>query len=300
MSTEFRAMGTTVVVLAPDVDDEERQSVTQRAEALFRAAEARYSRFRPDSELSRLNRSEGPFVASAPLFDALSRAHQYHERTGGLFDPAVGAALQAHGYDRSFSQGALDRPSSPGASPPSRFSDVGLDAVTRAVLRPPGVLLDFGGFMKGHIADRAALQLPANGAIDAGGDLVVRGAGPEGRGWWVEVEDPRDAAATLVTLLVRDRAVATSAPNRRRWRAGGHWQHHLIDPRTQRPSRSDLAQVTVLADTAEAAEVLAKVVFLLGSEQGKALLSQLPEAAAVLVRSSGEVLVCGEVEVIHA
>jgi thiamine biosynthesis lipoprotein ApbE len=58
--------------------------------------------------------------------------------------------------------------------------------------------------------------------------------------------------------------------------------------------------VTVLADTAEAAEVLAKVVFLLGSEQGKALLSQLPEAAAVLVRSSGEVLVCGEVEVIHA
>lgn len=300
MSATFQAMGTTVALVTPHLGDEARQSLLLRTEALFRAAEARFSRFRPDSELSRLNRSEGPFVASPPLFAALCRAFVAHEQTGGLFDPAVGAALRAHGYDRSFSPGALDRQKAPEAFRSGRFSELRLDPRTRAVLRPPGLLLDLGGLMKGHIADRAALHLPADAALDAGGDLVLRGAGPEGRGWEVEVEDPRDPAAILVTLRVRHRAVATSAPNRRRWRAGGDWQHHLIDPRTQRPSRSDLAQVTVLADTAERAEVLAKVVFLLGSRAGKELLSRLPDVAAVCVRTSGDVEIRGDVEVSHA
>lgn len=300
MNTAFGAMGTTIVVVAPDVDGEEWQSRTGAVRALFRATEARFSRFLPGSELSLLNRAEGPFVASEPLFGALTRAKGLFRRTGGLFDPAVGAALGAHGYDRSFSPGGLDRSAPPGATARAHFSEVGLIPDTRTVLRPPHVLLDLGGFLKGHIADEAARRLPANSAIDAGGDLVVRGPGPSGRGWEVDVEDPRDPSATRLTLRVRDRAVSTSAPNRRRWRAGGDWQHHLIDPRTQRPSRSDLAQVTVLAGTAEWAEVLAKVVFLLGRAKGRALLATLPEVAAVWVRSSGELEIFGDVEVLRA
>ena len=103
-----------------------------------------------------------------------------------------------------------------------------------------------------------SLPVPPNAALDAGGDALLRGTGPDGQGWIVDVEDPADPTREVLTLRVRDRAVATSAPNRRRWRTELGRMHHLIDPGTGRPSESDLAQVTVLADGVEVAEVLAK------------------------------------------
>jgi thiamine biosynthesis lipoprotein len=176
------------------------------------------------------------------------------------------------------------------------FDSVAVDRSRRTVALPPGVSLDFGGFIKGWTVDRAARLLPPNAAIDAGGDAMLRGAGPDGRGWIVDVEDPTDPAREVLTLRVRDRAVATSAPNRRRWRTPSGELHHLIDPRTGRPGESDLAQVTVLGDTVEATEVLAKTVFFLGAREGARFLHRQHGVAAVLVRADGRVEVVGKLE----
>ncbi len=144
--------------------------------------------------------------------------------------------------------------------------------------------------------DRAAALLPGAGVVEAGGDAVLKGAGPDRTGWMVEVEDPADHEHVLLTLRVTDRAVATSAPNRRRWRVGDEVAHHLIDPRTGSPSGSDLAQVTALAATAEEADVVAKVAFLLGAAGAARLLAR-PGYGGVLVDRHGEVRVVGAVEV---
>lgn len=298
MSAAFHAMGTTVTVVAPRQDPAAEAALALSVEGLFAESERRYSRFRPDSELSRLNRSAGWTPVSTPLFETLRRARAYFETTGGLFDPTTGAALAALGYDRSFSPGALDRAALPAEAEAARLCDVALDPARRAVLRPPHVTLDLGGLVKGHTADRAARRLPPDAAVDAGGDAVLRGDGPSGDGWLVDVEDPADPARTMLTLRIRNRAVATSAPNRRRWKTGAREQHHLIDPRTRRPSESDLAQVTVVAPAAEVADVLAKVTFLLGAREGARLLSSIPAASGVLVRSGGEVEIVGEIEVV--
>lgn len=324
MSAAFHAMGTDVTVVAPELDPAAEAALGLELAATFAQSERRFSRFLPDSELSQLNRARGPFTASAPMFAALLRARAYFELTSGLFDPAIGGALVALGYDRSFTPGGLDRATTGAAPPRSVFCELELDPATRGVLRPAHMTLDLGGFIKGHAVDRAARRLPANAAVDAGGDAVLRGAGVArtatsttaalatavsakpagarnrgpGEGWLVDVEDPRDAARTLMTLRVRDRAVATSAPNRRRWRAGGGEQHHLIDPRTGRPAPSDLAQVTVVAATAEIAEVVAKTAFLLGRREGGHFLSRLPGLGGVLVPRDGVPEVRGEVEVV--
>jgi thiamine biosynthesis lipoprotein len=291
-------MSTDVTVLSPALDRAAAEAIAAGVRADFAASERRFSRFRADSELSRLNRAEGPAVVSAALFAALQRAQSYFERTAGLFDPTVGAALEALGYDRSFAAGALDRPALAPAPRPATFAAVALDAATRTVTLPPGVRLDLGGFIKGFTVDRAARRLPGAGAVDAGGDAVLRGAGPEGDGWLVDVEDPADPARTVVTLRVRDRAVATSAANRRRWRAGGREQHHLIDPRTRRPAVTDLAQASVLAPSAEIADVLAKTAFLLGAREARRFLAEMTGIGSVLVRRDGGLEIVGDVEVV--
>jgi thiamine biosynthesis lipoprotein len=300
MMPSFRSMGTEIAVCAPTLSEAEGERVARAVAAIFAENEARFSRFRSDSELSRLNAVAGPTVVSAELFDVLRSARRYFDLTGGVFDPTVGAALVALGYDRPFSPGALDRRSAADPTRRCSFADVALDAATRTVTKPPHVRLDLGGIVKGRTVDEAAAVLPRPGAVDAGGDAAVRDGDANGDDWIIEVEDPRDARRALLGLKVRDRAVATSGTNRRRWKVGGRPAHHLIDPRTGQPACSDLAQVTVVAATAELAEVLAKSACILGSVQGTRLLAGVDGVAAILVGVDATVRRIGELEVAHA
>jgi thiamine biosynthesis lipoprotein len=295
----FRAMNTEIAVAAPALAPTAQEALARDIATTFDDAEQRFSRFRPDSELSRLNRDRGPTVVSQAMLDALIAARRHEIATGGLFDPAVGGALASAGYDRSFAPGRLDLDHDLSAPAPARFRDVVIGAATRIVHRPPHLRIDLGGIVKGRTIDLAARLLPEVGVVDAGGDAVLRGDGPDGGGWRVDVEDPRDARRVLITLLIADRAVATSAPNRRRWRAGAAWAHHLIDPRTSLPARSDLLQATAIAPTSEEADVLAKVAFLLGASAGTRFLQERG-AAGILVTADGEVHRVGDIEVADA
>jgi thiamine biosynthesis lipoprotein len=292
----FRCMNTDVQVFAEGPDSED---LAHRVAATFWQAERRFSRFRPDSELSWLNRQTGPVAVSSELFAMLLRARRYMEPTDGLFDPGVGATLSAQGYDRSFAPGRLDREHA--ASVPRRgsFVEVALHADRCVVTRPDHVQIDLGGLVKGATVDAAADLLPASGAIDAGGDAVFRGRDSTGEPWLVDVEDPTDAVRTLATLTVSQGAVATSAPNRRRWRVGATTAHHLIDPRTQASATSDLLQATVLAPTAELADVLAKTAYLLGAREGRAFLERQPAVGGLLVPRDGAPQPVGNIEIVE-
>jgi thiamine biosynthesis lipoprotein len=259
----FRAMNTDVTVAAPRLSPADEQAVARRVAAVFTASERRYSRFRPDSELSRVNRATGPVTVSAEMFGVLRRARHYTMLTGGVFDPAVGAALLALGYDRSFSSGALDREGAGHPPRPLSILDVVLDETTSTVCRPPDLQIDLGGFVKGRTVDLAGSLLPVPGVIDAGGDALARGDGPDGSGWVVDA-------------------------------------HHLIDPRARRSADSDLAQVTVVATSTELADVLAKTAFILGSRAARCFLARMPEIGAVLVKQTGGVELLGDVVVCDA
>ncbi len=289
----FRAMNTDVTVAAR----EHEAVIAERVRAIFEAAEQRFSRFLATSELSQLNRARGPFHASAELFQTLVRARAYVEQTHGLFEPAIGSALVALGYDRSFAPGLLDSDVRGAIPRGGSLLEVTLDAARQTVTRPPHVQLDLGGMVKGATVDRAAERLGASGAIDAGGDAYLRGQPTEGEPWLVEVEDPRDPSRTLVTVGVTDAAVATSAGNRRRWRTGGQWVHHVIDPRTRGSARASLLQATVFAPSAERADVLAKVALVLGAEEAPAFLAHQADVSAVLVAEDARPIFVGRLDV---
>jgi FAD:protein FMN transferase len=290
--TRFRAMGTDAHVIV--VGGSTR--LLERARARLDDLEARWSRFVPDSELSRLNAAGGQPVMVAPVtFELITRAVDGWRQTGGHFDPTVLPSLVAAGYDRSFEAVELDacEPAAPSAPAPG-CAELSLDPIVRSVTLPPGVALDLGGIGKGFAADLVSAELLQDGATDAcvnvGGDLRARGTPPE-RAWIVTVEAEPGTTPERAPLCVAlaDGAVATTSSRRRAWRRAGARQHHVIDPRTGRPLERPPTSATVIAADAWQAEVLAKAAFVTRTPSEAERLLEPAGATGLLVDAGGAV-----------
>jgi thiamine biosynthesis lipoprotein len=263
----FRAMGSdahVVVVGGP-------RSLALEAQHRIADLEQRWSRFDPRSEVSALTRYAGtPVVVSPETLELVERALAAWRLTNGLFDPTVLGALVRAGYDRSFDELEASRIGS-GSDSDSNALELGANAieiVANTVRLPANTGFDPGGIGKGLAADIAADELRTEGAsgvcINLGGDVRVEGVSPTGDAWTVAVEHPEHEGAFARVGLTRG-AVATSTSLRRAWRVNGEQRHHLIDPRTGRPSTSELTFATVVSGHAWMAEVLAKTVLLRGA-----------------------------------
>ena len=283
-SARFRAMGSEIQLLVPD---RLTRDATRAVEALFSEWEEALSRFRPLSELSRLNASAGAPVRVGPiLLGAVEASLEAARATGGLFDPTLRHELVRIGYDRSFedighARGRVSRPRGGGA-----WRRIAVDRSAGVVTLPAGGELDLGGIAKGMAVDASLELLARLGAeaalVSAGGDLAVRGLPPGGRAWSVLVGgDPSGP----VVPLVRG-ALATSGITRRRWTQGDIVRHHLVDPSTGDPAATGLREVTVAGGTCRIAEVGATAAFVAGPRLGPAVLERLG-LAGMLVGESG-------------
>ena len=258
-SRRFSALGSTCELLALGVG----QATLERCEQRVREEEARFTRFVTDSELAQLNAGDGRYVPVSPeMFAMLEAALWAYQESGGLVNAAILPALTAAGYDRPFGQGLTHPGSTEPVHVPVLPEVLILDGITRSVALAPGAALDLGGIAKGALADILIDELGDDAVCNLGGDVRMRGNGPDGDGWHIGLCD-RSAVA------VRDGAVCTSGTTRRRW---GQSMHHLIDPKTGMPVKTDLAEVSVITDFALRGEVYAKCAMLLGASAGLAFL----------------------------
>jgi FAD:protein FMN transferase len=243
------------------------------AEQRLRAWHDQFTRFAPDSELSRLNADPRTAVPVSEDMAALAAAARWAaDATGGLVDATLLGPLEAAGY-RADLRAPLPlalalrlaparRPAGP--QPEARWRSLLVDPAAGVVHRPPGLRLDSGGIAKGLLADRLAESLVthASFAIDCAGDLRIGGSDATPRP--VHVESPF-GGRRLHTFSLADAGVATSGIGRRSWLdARGRPAHHLLDPASGRPAFTGLVQVTALAPTALEAEVRAKAALLSG------------------------------------
>lgn len=288
----FAAMGCQVLAAL----DGSRGAPLAAVPGWFADWEHHLSRFRRESELSRLNAGGGePTPVSSTLWLALQTALWAARASDGLVVPTLLPALEAAGYDRPFAAltALSDRPAAP--PPPARaatWRDIRLDARARMVRLPAGMRLDLGGVAKDWAADRAARRLGEVGPalVDAGGDIAAS-APPRGApGWAVGVADPLAPGRDLALLCLPRGGVATSGSDYRRWQRAGRWQHHLIDPRTGLPAETDVLSATVVAPTVREAEVAAKVAILLGRRAGIAWIEARPPLAGLVVGPGGSVV----------
>ena len=240
---------------------------------LLRAIDLAASRFRDDSELSRLNATPGSKVVISPLLSRLLAAALRGARiTGGAVDPTVGTAVKLAGYETDFTQVPAD--GSPITLTVRRipgWQAIHFDEALRTVRVLAGVEIDLGATAKALAADMAAAAaLEAMGAggvlVSLGGDIAVAGDPPP-EGWPIQASE--DSGAPIKqgeeTISIRSGGIATSSTTVRRWIRGGVVLHHIIDPATGLPTDGPWRTATVVAGTCVDANIASTAAIVMGA-----------------------------------
>jgi thiamine biosynthesis lipoprotein ApbE len=260
----WQALGTLVDLRVGD--PRELPGARAEVERELDAIDLACSRFRADSELSRLNARAGHRVqVSALLLEALDLAVAAAVLTEGDVDPTVGRALELGGYDRDWRRLIPPR-DEPAAAGMSLYALIGwrtisIDRASSTVRIPAGVRLDLGATAKAWAADRAAAAASAAAhgrgvLVSLGGDLAACGPAPHG-GWQIRVTDDHRGGleAPGQTIAIRGGGLATSSTSVRRWSHAGRTMHHIIDPRTGLPTRGRWRTVSVAAEDCAQANI---------------------------------------------
>lgn len=291
---EFQSMGCRMLAVVDCLEGESPPDLVQ-VPAWFEDWEQCLSRFRIDSELSQVNTRAGSTVqVSNVLWDVFQAAREAEKMTHGLVTPLMLNALIHAGYDRSF-ESLLN--SGPYFVPDDSqviesLAELEWDADSHSISLPAGAQLDFGGVAKGWAASQAVERLRIEGPalVDAGGDIALSGLRRNGDSWQIGVSNPFNPNVNLEILYLEGGGVATSGKDYRRWMRGDVLQHHIIDPRSGMPAKTDILTATIIAPTVLLAEAFAKAVLISGSQAGMTLLEGQPDLAGLLVLENGELI----------
>lgn len=285
------------------VDGRNSAKLMEESFARMEELENLFSRFIVESEVSEINRRAGEWVQVSPItLELIELGLEMGEVTGGAFDITIGAVLDLWG----FGSGQHQVPSQEelaAALATVDYRQVEVDQKNRAVRIRPGTVLDLGGIAKGFIVDAATARLREakvkRAIINAGGDISVIGRRPDDLPWRVGVQDPDQPSRIRWILPLDDESVVTSGDYQRYFMEDGQRWHHIIDPRTGYPARG-LRSVTIVGEKSAVSDALSTAVFVLGWEEGRALVEKLPGVEAIIVSDTATWVSPGLAEVVVA
>jgi thiamine biosynthesis lipoprotein len=296
LSTEsFQALGTVNTVVVDDASALSAAVAMVRSQ--LREVDEACSRFRADSELSRLNQHSGQeAIALSPLLEEfIVAALRTAEMTGDLVDLTVGRQVEEVGYTVTFRDVP---PIGPALNlrviRVNGWRSLDYDPITHTIRLPAGTSIDLGASGKALAADRAATavaeKLGVAVAVDCGGDIAVRGPAPDG-GWPIRIAANVDADR-WEDVVIFDGGLATSGTTARRWRRGDIELHHIIDPATGLPARTPWSMVTVAAATCLEANAAATASLIMGDRaiawlDGLALPGRLVSVGGLVQHAGG-------------
>ena len=268
--------GSASVVLGADGrdgrDGTTLDSMVHRAVERVGELERRWSRFLPDSEITGLNGAGGgPRRCSIDTVELVEAMVAGWAETDGRFDPSMLGPLVELGYATSRTNDGAATECFPGTGYGRRVDLIRVDHSSGVVQLPHGLTLDPGGIGKGLAADIVARELvdagvdcPIGALVELGGDVAVRGEGPDEGAWTIEIAHPFGGDTEIVRLA--SGGVATSTTRLRTWRRRGVQHHHLLDPATGRSTDNEVVGCTVIAGSAAWAEVFTKCAFVDGAD----------------------------------
>jgi len=284
-------MGTRVSVELWQDDEARGRELVAEVMEDYRRIDREMSTYKPESEISFVNAhaAEMPVVVSAELFSMIDRSLQISVASHGAFDityDSVGYLydFRAHQHptDEQIAEhlGAVD------------YRHVVLDRAASTVhFTMPGVRINVGGIAKGYTVQHAADLLRARGVehalLNAGGDTRVIGD-RRGQPWIVGIRHPRLENEVITRLPIVDEAISTAGDYERFFEEDGKRYHHVINPRTGKPTEGILT-VTVIGPDGTMTDGLDTAIFVLGVEEGLELIKRYPEYEAIIVDSSGKI-----------
>lgn len=291
------SMGSVLTLTASTADGSAATAAFDAVFAEFARLEGLMSTWIPGSDVSRVNREAGvrPVAVSAEVRDVLETARKMSEWTGGKFDVTFGALAGLWRFDHDQNNVIPDMREVRRRLPLVDYRAIQIDDAAGTVFIPrEGMSIHLGGIGKGYAIDRAAAILRARGLrdfmIQSGGDIYAGGL-KDGKPWRLAIQDPRGPANhSFAELDLSDGTFSTSGDYERYFVRNGRRYHHILDPDTGLPARGTRS-VTIVSDLAVLADGLSTGVFIMGPDQGMALIERLPGVEGVIVSDTNEVLI---------
>jgi len=289
LSREDAIMGTAIRVELWTDDTVAGEAAIDAVMDEMRRIDREMSPFKPESELSRINReaADHPVPISAEMFDILSRSIDFSKLSGGAFDITFSSVGFMYDYRRHIKPTDAEIAK---ALPGINYRHMLLDAEHRTVrFTRHGMRIDLGGIGKGYAVDNCIAILQKRGIthalVTAGGDSRVLGD-REGRPWMVGIRDPRRKDNVVAVIPLVNSAISTSGDYERYFEVNGVRYHHIINPKTGK-SATGVHSVSVIGPDATTTDGLTKPVFILGPEKGLKLIESIPGVDAVVIDAEG-------------
>ena len=283
-------MGTAISVELWHDDPQRGGELINAVLAEMHRIDALMSTWKPDSDLSRINRTAalGPVPVDRELRQLITRTLAFSELTGGAFDITYASAGRYYDYRKGEKPGDAELEA---ALPAIDYRHVVIDTDNSTVrYRHPGVTIDLGGIAKGYAVDRGMNILQQAGVghalISAGGDTRVIG-NRWGRAWQVGIRDPCNAAGIVTMIPLVNRAISTSGDYERYFEEDGVRYHHILNPGTGK-SAGAVRSVSIIGNTATTTDALSTSVFVLGVEKGLQLVNRQADIEAVIIDNEGK------------
>ena len=289
-SREEAIMGTAIRVELWHEDKTVAQAAMDAVMAEMHRIDRAMSVFKPDSEISAINRdaAKAPMRVSQEMFDLIARAIEFSEMSGGAFDITFSSVGYLYDYRKGVKPSDTEIAK---ALPGINYRHLKLDRQNRTIyFARSGVRIDLGGIAKGYAVDNCITLLKARGVrealVSAGGDSRVLGD-RHGRPWMIGIRDPRNRDGNVAVIPLADAAISTSGDYERYFEADGVRYHHIINPKTGK-SASGVRSVTVIGPDSLTNEGLTKSVFILGPARGLALIETMIGIDAIVVDDQGK------------
>ena len=291
-SSEEAIMGTSVRVELWSDDAAAARAAMGAVMDEMRRIDETMSPYKPDSELSRINReaAQKPVPISQEMYDLIAHSIEFSKLSGGAFDITFSSVGYLYDYREHIKPtDAQIAKALPGIS----YRHLQLDPKAHTIhYDRVGVRIDLGGIAKGYAVDNCIAVLKGRGItnaiVTAGGDSRLLGD-KRGRPWNVGIRDPRKRGEVVAVLPLADTAISTSGDYERFFEEDGVRYHHIINPKTGKSAKG-VRSVTVIAPDGITTEGLTKSVFVKGPKEGMRLIESLKGVDAIIIDDAGRML----------
>ncbi|MEI7426112.1 MAG: FAD:protein FMN transferase [Candidatus Moraniibacteriota bacterium] len=293
---DFKALGMDIyfqLVCIESLKEKAKKDLSELREFYF-LQEKIFSRFDEKSELNFFNHNLGKFQkASVDFLQVAKKSLEYYQLSERLFDPRIIETLEKIGYQKDFKLLNLAEMKSEKIQP-KISGDLAEVLIIKNNKIKFACRMDFSGIAKSYITDRAGEMLKEknwqNFLLDSGGDMLAYGKNSDNEKWKIDLEG---IAENKMLFKLENEAIATSGIGKRKWESAGKKFHHLIDPKNPEKFSFDLQSITVIAETVIEADIWAKVLFLLGKEEGQKF-SNINKLKSIFLDYRGNAWVSGE------
>lgn len=272
-----------------------KEGIIERVVARVMEIEDHMSAFKPESDLMQLNKYAGikPIKMHEDTMTVLLCARKYAQLSEGAFDYTIRPITELWGIGKKQNE-IPEEAEIQERLQYVNYKDVEINEKKQeAFLRRKGMALDLGGIAKGFAADEVKRILKEEGVqhalINLGGNVVTMSKSESNLPYKIGVQNPTAPTGQYVGILsVKEKTIVTSGVNERFFVKDQIRYHHLLDPRTGWPVRSNLLSVTVVADSSMEADAISTCIFVKGIEAGSKLL-KMAGMDAIFLTETGEI-----------